>query len=126
MNGEGGLETAGAAEARSRSGRKGFWLAVILLALVTRAVYGRVMQYGFVELDDYQYILENPHVRGGLTAANIVWAWTHAYASNWHPLTWMSHILDWELWGRGPAGTDVAACCCTTQTRFCCFSFSIV
>jgi Tfp pilus assembly protein PilF len=54
--------------------------------------------------DDYEYVVQNPHVRSGLTIENAVWAFTSTHASNWHPLTWLSHMLDCELYGLNPAG----------------------
>jgi Flp pilus assembly protein TadD len=55
-----------------------------------------------VNFDDGKYILENPHVRTGLTAEGFIWAFTSSYASNWHPLTWLSHMLDVQLFGLDP------------------------
>ncbi len=69
------------------------------LALVTLAVYGQVVRHDFVNIDDDAYVYENRHVRSGLTAEGVVWAFTTLWASNWHPLTWMSHMLDCELFG---------------------------
>ena len=54
---------------------------------------------GFIQFDDQLYIVENPHVRSGIGVENLRWALTSAYASNWHPLTWLSHQLDVELFG---------------------------
>jgi tetratricopeptide (TPR) repeat protein len=68
------------------------------------AVYWQVQGHAFVTFDDYQYVVENPHVRHGLTLQGIVWAFTSGYASNWHPLTWLSHMLDCTLYGLNPKG----------------------
>jgi protein O-mannosyl-transferase len=75
-------------------------------ALVSSAllVYAPVLRHGFVNYDDPEYVLENPPVRDGLTAVGLRWAFTHAHSANWHPLTWVSHMLDVELWGMAPAG----------------------
>jgi tetratricopeptide (TPR) repeat protein len=78
--------------------RTSVWAAVLLPCLVA-AVYGRVHDYGFVEFDDPGYVSENPWVRGGLTAAGVRWAFTTAHMWNWHPLTWLSHMLDVQLFG---------------------------
>src|SRR5262249_42589385 len=59
---------------------------------------------GFVSYDDGVYVLDNPHVRAGLTGGGIAWAATATYAGNWHPLTWISHMIDWSLFGAAPAG----------------------
>jgi len=53
----------------------------------------------FIRLDDPDYVIENDHVNSGLSFANIVWATTAMYASNWHPLTWISHMIDVEFFG---------------------------
>jgi Flp pilus assembly protein TadD len=79
-------------------------LVCVCLVLMTVAVYAPVRHYPFFSLDDGDYVTDNPHVRGGLTPQGIVWAFTHAYAANWHPLTWMSHMLDCQLWGLNAAG----------------------
>jgi tetratricopeptide (TPR) repeat protein len=77
----------------------------ILLALGTAAVYAPAMRNGFVNLDDPDYVTRNPHVLGGLTWADIHWALGSSYpSSNWHPLTWFSHMLDVQLYGGNPAG----------------------
>ena len=76
----------------------------LVLALVTLAVFWQVRGHDFINLDDEQYVTHNPHVRGGLTAGNLTWALTTSHASNWHPLTWLSHQLDVQLFGMDPAG----------------------
>jgi tetratricopeptide (TPR) repeat protein len=75
-----------------------FWICVLLL-LAILAVYGQVRSHGFVNYDDPQYVTGNPQVRGGLTWHGLVWAFTSAHDSNWIPLTWLSHMLDCELFG---------------------------
>lgn len=74
------------------------------LALATFCVYCRVGGFDFVNYDDPEYVTENAMVRPGLTLKGIVWAFTHCYASNWHPLTWISHMLDCQIFGVRPAG----------------------
>lgn len=69
------------------------------LVLLNLVVYASVAHHEFVTWDDPQYILNNPHVTGGLTSANAWWALTSGYASNWHPVTWWSHMLDVEWYG---------------------------
>ena len=76
----------------------------LVLALVTLAVFWQVRGHDFINLDDEQYVTHNPHVRGGLTAGNVTWALTTTHASNWHPLTWLSHQLDVQFFGMDPAG----------------------
>ena len=72
----------------------------VVLALATLAVYWPVHGYDYVNYDDAEYVAANRHVLGGLRWANIVWAFTVSYASNWHPLTWLSHMLDCQLFGQ--------------------------
>ena len=77
----------------------------VLLALGTAAVYAPAMRNGFLNLDDPDYVTRNPHVLAGLTWADIRWALGSSYpSSNWHPLTWISHMVDVQLYGRNPAG----------------------
>jgi tetratricopeptide (TPR) repeat protein len=75
-----------------------------LLVVVTLAVFGQVLGHEFVNYDDPRYVTNNPHVQEGFTWRSVQWAFTTRYANNWHPLTWFSHILDWQLFGRNPAG----------------------
>ncbi|HEV7731666.1 MAG TPA: tetratricopeptide repeat protein [Candidatus Binatia bacterium] len=74
------------------------------LAAATVLVYLPSLQHGFVNYDDNEYVLDNPPVRAGLTASGVVWAFTAAHSANWHPLTWLSHMVDVELWGLAPSG----------------------
>lgn len=86
-------------------------IVAVALAVATAAIYAPVRSHLFVALDDPMYIAENPHLLGGLTWSNIVWAFTTGYAANWHPLTWLSHLVDVTLYGLNPAGhhlTNVA------------------
>jgi Flp pilus assembly protein TadD len=73
-------------------------LPPLLLAALVLVVFLPALRNGFV-WDDQQYVLENPHVTGGLTAGNLRWALTSFLAGNWHPLTWASHMLDVRLFG---------------------------
>src|SRR5258706_8800960 len=79
---------------------------IICLILVagTLAIFGRVAGFDFINYDDLDYVTENWHVRSGLTLEGVVWAFTTGYSSNWHPLTWMSHMADCQLYGLNPAG----------------------
>ena len=74
------------------------------LAAITLLVYMPMLWHGFVNYDDPDYILGNANVTGGLTWSNVVWAFTSNDAANWHPLTWLSHMLDCQLFGVNPAG----------------------
>jgi len=74
------------------------------LAVITLLVYSPLLWHGFVNYDDPDYITNNPHVKAGLTWPGIVWAFQSSDASNWHPLTWISHMADCQLFGLNPAG----------------------
>jgi Flp pilus assembly protein TadD len=71
----------------------------VLLALVTLLVYLPVRHYAFVDYDDPDYVTDNPIVQAGLTWSGFQWAFTTGHASNWHPLTWLSHMVDCQLFG---------------------------
>jgi len=74
------------------------------LVIATLAVYSPALANPFVNYDDQSYIVENDHVKAGLTLSTLRWALTATEESNWHPLTWASHALDCELFGLNPAG----------------------
>ena len=79
-------------------------LVSALLVLAVLAVYLPVIGLNFLTFDDDCYVTRNPQVVGGLTWAGLRWAFTHAHCANWHPLTWLSHMLDCQLYGLNPAG----------------------
>ncbi len=83
-------------EARSRSGPLLLGLGLVLLTLL---VYRPVLDSGFINFDDGLYVTGNRHVQDGLTWPGFLWAWQANVASNWHPLTMLSHMLDCELYG---------------------------
>ena len=82
-----------------------FAAACLALIVATLAVYWQTSGHGFIRLDDGQYVYENPMVRAGLTASGFAWAFTTFTAANWHPLTWLSLMLDCQLFGLD-AGAD--------------------
>jgi tetratricopeptide (TPR) repeat protein len=74
------------------------WIyAFLFLAAV--AVYAQTAHFDFVNFDDPDYVTANPHVRGGFTAQNLAWAFSSGDAANWFPLTRLSHMLDYQLFG---------------------------
>ncbi|HZQ47582.1 MAG TPA: hypothetical protein VFC07_11250, partial [Verrucomicrobiae bacterium] len=75
-----------------------------VLALITFAVFGQTLHHKFIDFDDNEYVYENPVVTRGLTIKGIAWAFAGAHAHNWHPLTWLSHMLDCQLYGLHPGG----------------------
>jgi tetratricopeptide (TPR) repeat protein len=76
----------------------------LLLVVATLAVYNSVNQHPFVNYDDDRYIVENPHVRAGLTVETLKWAFISTEQANWHPVTWLSHALDCQLFRLNAAG----------------------
>jgi tetratricopeptide (TPR) repeat protein len=76
----------------------------ILLVLAVFLVFGQTLRHEFVNYDDDQYFYSNPQVRAGLTWRGVIWAFETPYADNWHPLTWLSLMLDAQLFGTGPVG----------------------
>jgi len=80
--------------------RRKITLLALALAIATMVLYLPALRNGFVSLDDPDYVTQNGHVQQGLTAANVKWAFgTENPVSNWHPLTWLSHMLDVNLYG---------------------------
>ena len=77
------------------------YLSIALVAVVL-AVYAPVRNHEFVTFDDYDFIVDNPQVTAGLTAGSVRWSFTHAYDAAGGPLTWLSHMLDAELFGMAP------------------------
>jgi len=76
----------------------------LLLAAATLAFYNPVVRNQFVDFDDLSYILKNPHVLGGLTWATVKWSFSTFREGNWHPLTWLSHALDCQIFHLNPIG----------------------
>jgi protein O-mannosyl-transferase len=79
-------------------------LIAAALAFATLAVYGQVISHQFISLDDDVYIRDNPMVIGGLTLKGVAWAFTTFHAANWHPLTWLSHMIDSQIFGLNAGG----------------------
>ena len=79
-------------------------LICLALALVTTALYWPITHHNFVNFDDDDYITNNSHVQAGLTWAGVIWAFQSGAAANWHPLTWLSHMLDCQLYRLNPGG----------------------
>ena len=72
---------------------------MLALAALTAAVYAPLRHSEFVAFDDPAYVSENPHIAGGVTWQGVSWAFSSGYAANWHPLTWLSHMIDVEFFG---------------------------
>lgn len=79
-------------------------LVCLVLLLATVAVFYQVCTYDFINYDDPTYVYRNPNIRAGIALKAVKWAFTTGHAANWHPLTWLSLMLDWQLFGSNPAG----------------------
>lgn len=78
------------------------WLILaicIFLAAIVWLVFGQTFHFDFINFDDGPYVVRNPQVNRGLTSEGVAWAFTHFHSGNWHPLTWLSHMLDCQLFG---------------------------
>lgn len=76
----------------------------LFLVVITFLVYWQVLDHGFLNFDDTRYVTENAHIKKGFSPEGVTWAFTQSYASNWHPVTWLSHMLDFEVYGLNPTG----------------------
>jgi tetratricopeptide (TPR) repeat protein len=83
--------------------KRTFWIYALLFSAAV-AVYAQTAHFDFVNFDDPDYVTANPHVRGGFTAQNVAWAFTSGDAANWFPLTRLSHMLDYRLFGMASGG----------------------
>lgn len=77
---------------------------IAVLTLMTLAAYFRLKDCGFVNYDDFKYVIDNVNIQGGITTGGIQWAFVTSYFSYWHPLTWISHMGDISLYGLNPHG----------------------
>ena len=80
------------------------FLVILCLIIAIIGSYRQVIYFDFVGYDDELYVTENLHVQNGFTAKGVKWAFTTFHSANWHPLTWLSHMLDCELYGSNPMG----------------------
>ena len=78
-------------------------ISLVLIAVIL-AVFWQVRNHEFIKFDDDEYVTNNPHVKSGLTLSGAIWAFVAMHSNNWHPLTWLSHMLDCELYGLNPGG----------------------
>ena len=74
----------------------------LALLVITFALFGQTLGHDFINLDDPEYVAQNPHIQSGVNWRSIVWAFTHIHSNNWHPLTSISHMLDCQLFGLNP------------------------
>ena len=92
-----------------RSPDKSRQIAGLVLVILTLAVFSPAARHGFVDYDDDRYVTNNPQVRAGLHWATVSWAFTTFEQANWHPLTWLSHALDCQLFQLHPTGHHVTS-----------------
>ena len=99
------MKAANPIETASSNDRRTTHWIILGLVVMTLAVFWRATECGFINYDDPDYVTSNRHVQEGLTAGSIRWAFTSCYQESlWFPLTWISHILDWQIYGDNPAG----------------------
>src|SRR5258705_6709115 len=79
-------------------------LILLGLAVVTFGIYAQLIGHHFITFDDPTYIQDNPMVNRGVTLGGLAWAFTTFYAGNWHPLTWIAHMIDSQLFGMMAGG----------------------
>jgi protein O-mannosyl-transferase len=95
--------------AAPQTSSKTTYLWCLVLAVVTFAVYYPAISHPFVNYDDFDYVTQNAHVQAGLTADTFAWALSATDAANWHPVTWLSHALDYQLYGANPHGHHLSS-----------------
>ena len=76
----------------------------IFLVVATFCIYSQIQDHEFIDFDDDFYITNNLNVQAGLTSESFKWAFTTSHPPYWHPITWLSHMLDYELYGLHPKG----------------------
>ena len=79
------------------------------LVISTAIVFGRALGYGFISYDDAEYVTANPLVRGGLSWQAVIRAFTSSHFANWHALTWISHMVDVQIWGMNAGGHHLSS-----------------
>jgi len=84
--------------------KKHVYIIVVLLIVAILAAFSRIAGNEFINFDDNQYITENRNIQSGFNSQTLKWAFTAVVVSNWHPLTLLSHMLDWSLFGANAAG----------------------
>src|SRR5271165_5437789 len=80
------------------------WVLAVVLAVLTLAGYFPVHHHPFFTMDDDAYVVSNPHIKDGFSAEAITWAFASYDLANWHPVTWLSHVLDFRIFQLDPAG----------------------
>jgi len=99
-----GFHTIESGRTRTHNRRVVTAIVLVFLAMIVWVAFGQALRYDFLGYDDQRYVVQNAWVTNGLTLGGIKWAFTHVHASNWHPLTTISHMLDCQLYGLQPWG----------------------
>ncbi|MGB5218473.1 MAG: tetratricopeptide repeat protein [Smithella sp.] len=89
--------------------KKYTYLIIIFLIAASLAAFGRIAGHDFINYDDNKYITENYQIRSGVNLQSIKWAFGTVEESNWHPLTWISHMIDWNLFGANASGHHIVS-----------------
>jgi tetratricopeptide (TPR) repeat protein len=84
--------------------KKYTYIIVVFLIVASFAAFSRIGKNDFINFDDPEYITENNHIQSGINPESIKWAFTSLDIINWHPITWLSHMLDWSLFGANASG----------------------
>lgn len=96
-------------------------LIAAVLALLAFSAFSDALNCSFISLDDPHYVYHNPQVTQGLTPESVQWAFLNVEQGNWHPLTWLSHMLDVELYGLNPKGHHLTSLIFHTLNALLCF-----
>src|SRR5437899_2551694 len=99
-----GFHTIESGRTRTHNRRVVTAIVLVFLAMIVWVSFGQALRHDFLGYDDQRYVIQNAWVTNGLTPGGIKWAFTHVHASNWHPLTTISHMLDCQLYGLQPWG----------------------
>ncbi len=90
--------------------KKNYTYFIIIFLIVSSCIaFGRIARNDFINFDDDTYVTENNYIKTGVNPESIKWAATAVIASNWHPLTWISHMIDWRLFGADAAGHHIVS-----------------
>lgn len=84
--------------------KKHAFFIIVFLIVISCVAFGRIAFNDFINFDDDYYITENIQIKSGINTGSIKWAFTSLAVSNWHPLTWISHMMDWSLFGPNTSG----------------------
>ncbi len=98
-------------------------LVIIFLIVSSCVAFSRIAGNDFVNFDDNYYLTENSHIQSGMNAESMKWAFTSVAVGNWHPLTWISHTLDWSLFGANASGHHLVSLLLHIGAVICLFLF---